>query len=806
MTNTAPVAVLHAWRDALSAAEESLAAGALPALLQTLPAAARQRQALLAFKPLEVLRAHGTEVASALAGALDPGRRWLWHALLAGELAAGGASDQARRVAAELVEEAIRIPQASVDMVSTLLPPLYALEPALPVRLALRGFPVAASLRLLGGIGDAQQVLAVARALEAEDVVPLWEDPLVEGALQAQRRALVEASMALFERTYADPRMVTTVVLRDPAKRRETVLGRLGHALLKAGDGAGALAVWSQLSGAHLVFEPAWLACAGFAAEAEQLLARIPNARDRREAERTMREELAEQEAARNGTLNAPAHDPLGQALRAARRGEEATARRQLAEGLHRGEQQRGAARVETLCRAVQVLAALGERDTARRLKDKVLGKIKTARKADTRARMEIAIAEAELALGDTARALERLLRAAGELEDHDHAYERLQSFLLSAGAAGLLDAVRAALPPAGDELFHRERFIAYLAAAYAAQNQIETAFAVADSLTDPVDRDLALEYLVLTFMDDDPANAERAAIALQGSTAVSRLVEVATAWHRRGDAASARRLFTLATARAGTAIGLIGSVTSQALLLGYADTARPALAQGLNGLVLEEGEDWKHCLHSARDKSRQWLEQDRPVGGWWFRGLGNPPEPAEPARLSGGRSSDRIRALAQQARYLAARDEAAAARYVDEALTQWSGLAEQPWEQIALAPALAEAVGPERAYRLLPRIRDLLHHAERSLQDEMRGDWRRDLSWALACLGEWPAAFTAAYAIAQPRPRVEALQWLAWYAPLSAWRGWMRVLVEDEPVRVFVTARLQRELRQASLDGPTGR
>ncbi|NJN47945.1 MAG: hypothetical protein HC808_17340, partial [Candidatus Competibacteraceae bacterium] len=154
--------------------------------------------------------------------------------------------------------------------------------------------------------------------------------------------------------------------------------------------------------------------------------------------------------------------------------------------------------------------------------------------------------------------------------------------------------------------------------------------------------------------------------------------------------------------------------------------------------------------------------------------------------RLSGGRSAERIRALAQQARYLAARDETAEALYLDEALTEWSGLANQPWEQIGLAPTLAEALGTERAYRLLPRLRELLHHTERLQQDDMRGDWRLNLSWALACLGEWPLAFAVAHAIAQPRQRIEALQWLAWYAPLSAWRGHLRVLLEDEPTRVF--------------------
>ncbi|MCP5420670.1 MAG: hypothetical protein H6970_12420 [Gammaproteobacteria bacterium] len=798
MMNTAPDAVIHDWRAALRTAEATLATGAMQTLSHTIQEAAELRDALLAFQPLQVLNENGVETALALAAELDPGRRWLWHALLAGELLDRKEIGQARLVAAELCMESIRIPQASIDMVSTLLPPLYELEPDLPNHLATRGFPINASLRLLGSTGDAKAVLAVARFLEADQVAPLWEELVSEGALEAQRYDLVEALPALFQQTYPDPHMLNSVVLRDPDKRRETVLDRLGYAFLKNGDGTNALAVWSQLPDTRLAFEPAWLAGAGFAAEAEQLLARIADERKRQEAERLLREELAERRTRWSASAQTSGMDRFALALKAARQGDEEEARQHMAEGLSLEEKQ-GPIRGETVCRVIQVLAALGDDEMAWRLKEKMLNKAETTEKGDERAHLEIALAEAELAMGDIPQAVDRLLRATGYLYDLERAYERLQAFLADAQELGRLDEVHAALPAANEESIYHERFIAYLAEAYARLDRCETAFALANSLPHPSDRDQALSYLILAWLDKDIANAERAALALQGSLAVDRLVEVAAAWHRRGDATSARRVFALATERAGTVIGRIGSVTRQAMKLGYVDQVRSVLSQGLNSLMLEEGEDWNRWLAGAHERSRHWLEQEQSAGGWWFRGLGNSPEPAEPSQLSDGRPSERIRALAQQARYLEEQDQEAAARFLDEALTQWKKvLADKPREQIDLAPILAEAAGPGRAYRLLPRIKELQHHVARYLQDGTRGDWRRNLSWALACLGEWPLAFAAAYAIAHPRSRTEALQWLAWSAPLNAWRGQMRALIEDEPVRLFVISRLRRELRNA--------
>ena len=721
------------WRDAISVGEDALARSNWLELLDAVNTAYELRPELDALDPLVVMAEQGTTAVLEIAECLDPGRCWLWQLLIAVELVAQDNLELARQVLIRVCAKRPRLPHNAVPLISTLLPGLYRLDPELPLKLAAIRVHVNDSLMLLGACGEDELVLDVSRLLEQSDALPRWDEYMVQGAAQAERDDLVNAIVRLFERTYPDTGTMQPGRMRTPESRR--------------------LQAWRRID--------------------------VPGT-SRFEKASALIDELLDQDKT-----------PLDRAVEAMQQGNGEDARKLLEKGLDRIKKTRGTARLSLMSRAVQVHAALGEHDAALKLLSKMKSSSRRTQKADTLARMETSIAIAEITLGEIPSGLARLLKAASEFDDHDDANWAIGDAVDAAILTGQLETLCDILPaedPDHDDVFYRNQLVKAMALACAADGQIDKAFTLIDLISDRIDKDSALESLLVQFLpnySNDLEVAERAALGMGGSKTASRLVDVAIAWHKDGNQPRARYLFEQALAAATDNRRVLGDVTQTAFQYGYVDGLPRAISSGLNQVLEEEPEAWQRWCKANVEKGLWWLNEGTIPNQWGLSFLQEPLEPPHPSW------AEKIRGLARRSRLLRPTDRAEAEALFNTALELWQQKGDRPWEQFDDVSELARASGPAWAERLMPRIQELIEHARGMIQDGTRATWYQKLSWSLAFLEEWDLSLEVACEIAMPLERLRALEVWIVAAPLSSWCGHLEMLLHDEPMRGYLLAKL---------------
>jgi|GEM_PF-5491551 len=720
------------WKHTIAAGEEALSTSNWLSLFDTIVTAYPLVSELDALHPLNALDEEGKESALEIANCLDPGRRWLWYVLIATELSIRGNHTAARVLIDPVCRTRPRFPNSARSFLPPLLSELCRVESEVPLRMASVHINVYDTLKYIGALSEDLLVIEIARLLEQSDLLPQWDDFLLRGAAELGREELVHSVTALFERTYHYQPSVGQAVTRTPESRRNDAKRALNF-----------------------------------------------HSASRRE---------------RQPTAEETDKTALDQAFEALKKENHTLARQYLDEGIIQTKKRRGLKRRKEMCKVIQGYVALGEQEEALNLLEQMRSKSSNAKKVSTQADLSAYLAISEIVTGDFQGGLTRLLQAAFQYEDHDDAYFILDEALDAIDQVGNLDAFYAAIPPVNDEddrAFFQNRLMQHIGYRFAAKGQSEKAFSIAESFQGDIDRDSALELLVIRFLNSDLEAAERAAMARSNKWAGLQLAEVGRAWHKKGNGERARRIYKHAMEISADNIQALGQITEEASKFGYVDGLTRALGSSLDNILLEKSEDWERRLQNGLKSGGSWLIGVFPT--YPFYGLlDDMPKPASSTLAV------KIVRFLGKSRQESPKKDTKSNLSLEDSSEEWHQLAERPWDQIDKLPKLAKIAGAKDAHLLLPRAHELIAHTRSAIQDNMRGRWYRNLSWSLALMEEWQLSLDLACETAEPAERIRALElWIA-TAPMSEWKDQLERLLQDKPVYGWILGRLGQLDRKA--------
>lgn len=779
-----PAALASGLSAATNELEASLARGDAAGAALALSGALALRRILEGLS-LPSLHESNPAIALAVASALGPPYEFVVRVLTAGSALDVGDVSRARELLADLGPP--RLPYRSAHLLAPLLAPLVAQVPELAMRLHRWSVPLDDLLGFVGSFASCAQIEALGARLEGSGLQLRWEAPIGDAAAKLARLDVIAVLHGTVAGEAIEPGPSRRMLSLDSRRQRLQYLE--GVALLRAGRGDEAVDCWIASGNTGvLAHEVATLARKGFPQAAQRLLAALPS--------------WAKSEG--RAALGEEAEGEVGwqHALERLAQGDPAPLRAELDRAVATAANAKGRERAMALAQQIRALVLLGQpADTPLAELEKLH---KGARKPTARASLALSLAVAEVSLARFDVGVERALAAAGEVEDHDEAYEQLQE-LVWAGAergAAPLAALKAAVLDRPEDDFYRARTLAYLAAALASQGDTESGLEIAATLGS-IDRDLVFELMVLTLLPEELELAAEIARRIGGSMGPETLRQVAAAAFESGRRDTAAALYGEAIGRCPT-LAAASAIVVEAARVGSIGPLRPLILGSLGELCGQwEPAERQRRRGGALDAAEAILA-GKGAPSWWRTGtnLGNTAMNV-PARADSGR----VIALAHNARRLhRGGDQANARGTYAEALAVWRDLArgEGP---IPLLDAINGAGQLTLAAVELGTVDDELAADLQALRTRVE-PWRHDagrstalgqVGLASADLGAWREAAALIVAAIDASSRVSPACWLVTHAPLVDLAPAAAALLRDEPVALALLARLGHEERSAA-------